>query len=96
MVVVVLLLLTDDLQLEEELLLVQDLGVGGVELWRRLTLRLLVWRDVLVVLELLHLGLAVLGFLGPLGGPIRSGFGLGVLAGFGRKMELESTHRKPA
>ena len=55
MVVVVLLLLVEDLQLQEELLLLEDLGVGRVQLGRRLLVSLLVGGDVLVVLELLHL-----------------------------------------
>ena len=69
-VVVVLLLLVDDLQLQEELLLLQDLGVGRVLLGRRLPLGLLVRGDVLVVLELLHLGLGVFGLLRALGVPV--------------------------
>ena len=73
MVVVVLLLLADDLQLQEELLLLQELGVGRVHLGRRLALRFLVGGDILVVLQLLHLGLAVFGLLGPLGRPVRTG-----------------------
>ena len=55
MVVVVLLLLVEDLQLQEELLLVEELRVGRVHLGGTLFVRLLVWRDVLVVLQLLDL-----------------------------------------
>lgn len=55
MVVVVLLLLAEDLQLQEELLLLEELCVGRVHLWRTLLVCFLVWRDVLVVLQLLHL-----------------------------------------
>lgn len=55
MVVVVLLLLVEDLQLEEELLLLEELRIGRVHLGRALFVCLLVWRDVLVVLQLLHL-----------------------------------------
>lgn len=55
MVVVVLLLLVDDLQLEEELLLIEEFGVGGVQQRWRLTLGFLVWRNILVILQLLHL-----------------------------------------
>ena len=69
-VVVVLLLLVEDLQLEEELLLVEDLGVGGVQLRGRLVVGLLVRGDVLVVLQLPHLGLVVLGLLGSLRGAL--------------------------
>lgn len=58
--VLLLLLLAQDLELQEELLLLQQPGVGRVHGRRRL-LRLLVWGDVLVILELLHLGLGVLG-----------------------------------
>ena len=58
------LLLAEDLQLQEELLLLQQPGVGRVH-GRRGLLGLLVGRDVLVVLELLHLGLHVLGLLVP-------------------------------
>lgn len=58
LVVVVLLLLAEDLQLQEELLLLEQPGVVGVHV--RLTpLPLLIWRDVLVVLQLLHPGLGV-------------------------------------
>ena len=60
LVVVVLLLLAEDLQLQEELLLLEQPGVGRVH-GRRGLLRLLVRGDVLVVLELLHLWLGVLG-----------------------------------
>lgn len=54
-VVVVLLLLAENLQLQEELLLLEELGVRRVHVWRRLLVRFLVRRDVLVVLQLLHL-----------------------------------------
>lgn len=50
MVVVVLLLLAEDLQLQEELLLLQELGVGGVHLGRTLFVGLLVRGDILMVL----------------------------------------------
>lgn len=57
-----LLLLADNLQLEEELLLLQEPSVrrvhGGFT-----GLMLLVWRDVLVVLELLHPGFGFFAFL---------------------------------
>ena len=56
----VLLLLAEDLQLQEELLLLEQPGVGRVH-GRRGLLRLLVRGDVLVVFELLHLWLGVLG-----------------------------------
>lgn len=62
--VLLLLLLAQDLELQEELLLLQQPGVGRVHGRRRL-LRLLVWGDVLVILELLHLGLGVLGLFVP-------------------------------
>lgn len=57
-----LLLLAEDLQLQEQLLLLQQPRVGRVHGRRRL-LRLLVRGDVLVVFELLHLWLGVLGLL---------------------------------
>lgn len=56
----VLLLLTEDLQLQEELLLLEQPGVGGIH-GRRGLLGLLVRGDVLVIFELLHLWLGVLG-----------------------------------
>ena len=56
----VLLLLAEDLELQEQLLLLEQPGVSRVHGGRRL-LRLLVRRDILVVLELLHLGLGVFG-----------------------------------
>ena len=62
---VLLLLLVEDLQLQEELLLLQDLGIGGVHGGRPLVL-FLVRGDILVVLELLHLWLQFLGFLAAL------------------------------
>lgn len=49
LVVVVLLLLTQDLQLEEQLLLLEQAGVVRVHLWLVL-LTLLIWWNVLVVL----------------------------------------------
>lgn len=55
----VLLLLTEDLQLQEELLLLEQPGVVGVH-GRLALLPLLIWRDVLVVLQLLYPGLRVL------------------------------------
>lgn len=55
-----LLLLAEDLQLQEELLLLEQPRVGRVHGRRRL-LRLLVRGYVLVVFELLHLWLGVLG-----------------------------------
>lgn len=64
-VIVLLLLLVEDLELEEELLLLQDLGIGGVHGGRPLVL-LLVRGDVLVILELLHLWFQLLGFLAAL------------------------------
>lgn len=61
-VCVSMFLLAQYLQLQEELLLLQESGVGRVHGRRRL-LCLLVWRNVLVVLELLHLGLHIFGLL---------------------------------
>ena len=58
LVVVVLVLLAQDLQLQEELLLLEQPGVVGVHL-RLIPLPLLIWRNVLVVLQLLHPGLGV-------------------------------------
>lgn len=55
MVVVMLLLLINNLQLQEKLLLLEELGVGRVHLGWALFVGLLVRRDVLVVFELLHL-----------------------------------------
>lgn len=55
-------LLAEDLQLQEELLLLQQTGVGRVHGWGGL-LGLLVWRNVLMVLQLLHLGLHIFGLL---------------------------------
>lgn len=55
MVVVMLLLLTENLQLQEELLLLEELRIGRVHLGRALFVCLLVRGDVLVVFELLHL-----------------------------------------
>lgn len=57
-------LLAEDLELQEELLLLEESGVGRVHGRRRL-LSLLIWRNVLVVLELLHLGLHIFGLLVP-------------------------------
>ena len=65
LLLLLLLLLVEDLQLQEELLLLQDLGIGGVHGGRPLVL-LLVRGDVLVVLELLHLWLQLLGLLAAL------------------------------
>lgn len=57
-VVVLLLLLAQDLQLQEELLLLEQARVVGVQ--RRLALlAFLVWWNVLVVLQLLHPGFGV-------------------------------------
>lgn len=53
--VVAVLLLTEDLKLEEELLLLEDLGVGGVQIEKRPGISLLVRRNVLMVLQLLYL-----------------------------------------
>lgn len=55
-------LLAEDLQLQEELLLLEESGVGRVH-GRRGLLCLLVRRNVLVVLELLHLWLHIFGLL---------------------------------
>lgn len=55
-----LLLLAEDLELQEELLLLEQSGICRIHGWRGL-LCFLVWRDVLVVLELLHFGLGVFG-----------------------------------
>ncbi|TNN81577.1 hypothetical protein EYF80_008022 [Liparis tanakae] len=57
-------LLAEDLQLQEQLLLLEESGVGRVHGRRRL-LGLLVRRDVLVVLELLHLRLHIFGLFVP-------------------------------
>lgn len=57
---VLLLLLAEDLELQEELLLLEQPGIGRVH-GRRGLLCLLVRGDVLVIFELLHLGLGVLG-----------------------------------
>ena len=65
LLLLLLLLLVEDLQLQEELLLLQDLGVGGVHGRSPLVL-LLVRGDILVVLELLHLWLQLLGLLAAL------------------------------
>lgn len=59
MVVVVLLLLVDDLQLKEELLLIEEFGVGGVQKGWRVTLGFLIRRDVLMIFQLLYLRLIV-------------------------------------
>ena len=53
-----LLLLAQDLQLQEELLLLEQPGVVGVHL-RLIPLPLLIWWNVLVVLQLLHPGLGI-------------------------------------
>ena len=55
-----LLLLAEDLELQEELLLLEQPSIGRVHGRRRL-LRLLVWGDILVIFQLLHLWLGVLG-----------------------------------
>lgn len=55
-------LLAEDLQLQEELLLLEESGVGRVH-GRRGFLCLLVWRNVLVVLELLHFWLHIFRLL---------------------------------
>lgn len=60
LLLLLLLLLAEDLELQEELLLLEESGICRVHGWRRL-LCLLVWRDVLMILQLLHLGLGVLG-----------------------------------
>lgn len=54
--------MAEDLQLEEELLLLQQSSVRGVH-GCFIGLLLLVWWDVLVVLQLLHTGLGLLAFL---------------------------------
>lgn len=54
------LLLAEDLELQKELLLLEESSICRVHGWRGL-LCLLVRRDVLVILQLLHLGLGVLG-----------------------------------
>lgn len=59
--VLLLLLLAEDLELQEQLLLLEQPGVGRVH-GRRGLLCLLVRGDVLVIFELLHLWLGVLGF----------------------------------
>lgn len=51
-----LLLLIEDLELQEELLLLEDFGIGRVQMGRGLRIRLLVRRDVLMVLQLFNLG----------------------------------------
>lgn len=56
------LLLAEDLQLQEELLLLEQAGVGRVH-GRRGLLGLLVRRNVLMVLQLLHLRLHIFGLL---------------------------------
>lgn len=57
-----LLLLAEDLQLEEELLLLQEPSVRGVH-GRFAGLVLLVWGNVLVVLELFHPGFGLFALL---------------------------------
>lgn len=57
-----LLLLTEDLQLEEQLLLLQEPSIRGVH-WCLGRLLLLVRRNILVVLELLHPGLRLFPLL---------------------------------
>lgn len=51
-----LLLLIEDLELQEELLLLQDFGIGRVQMGRGLLIRFAVRRDVLMVLQLFNLG----------------------------------------
>lgn len=55
-------LLTEDLELQEKLLLVEQSGVGRVHGWRGL-LCFLVWRNVLVVLELFNFWFHIFGLL---------------------------------
>lgn len=55
-------LLAENLQLQEELLLLEESGVGRIHGWRGL-LCLLVWRNVLVVLELFDFRLHIFGLL---------------------------------
>lgn len=57
-----LLLLAQDLQLEEELLLLQEPGIRGVH-GGLAGVVLLVWGNVLVVLELLHPGFGLFALL---------------------------------
>lgn len=59
-VLLLLLLLAEDLELQKELLLLEESGIRRIHGWRGL-LSLLVWRNVLVILQLLHLGLGVFG-----------------------------------
>lgn len=55
-------LLAENLQLQKELLLLEETGIGGVHgRWRFLCL--LVRRNVLVILKLLHFRLHILGLL---------------------------------
>lgn len=61
-IVVMLLLLTEDLQLEEKLLLLQETGIVCIH-GKFNFLMFLVWWDILVVLELLHPGFWILVFL---------------------------------
>lgn len=56
--------LAQDLQLQEQLLLLKQAGVVGVHLWLVL-LALLIWWDVLVILQLLYPGLGVLALFAP-------------------------------
>lgn len=74
----VLLLLTEDLQLQEQLLLLEQPGVGGIH-GRRGLLGLLVRGDVLVIFELLHLWL---GFLGLFVAVLTVAQGLGLQSGW--------------
>lgn len=57
-----MLLLAEDLQLQEELLLLEEPGVCRVHGWGGL-LCLLVRRNILVILELLHFWLHIFGLL---------------------------------
>lgn len=53
-------LLAEDLELQKKLLLMEQSGVGGVH-GRRGLLCFLVWRNVLVVLELFNFGFHIFG-----------------------------------
>lgn len=57
-----MLLLAEDLELQEKLLLVEQSGVGRVH-GRRGLLCFLVWRNVLVVLELFNFWFHIFGLL---------------------------------
>lgn len=64
LMVLVLLLLTEDLELQEELLLLQEPCIGRIHGRRRL-LSFLVRRNVLVILQLLHFRLCLLWLFVP-------------------------------